>query len=150
MTKHTCTKHYFRINLLVIFFIINHSICLHLKCYPTSWLLLHKPPIPHLPSPPSPLPLGGCSPHPLSPDPLLQHPPMLGHQTFTGPRASPPIDDRQGHPLLHMYLEPWIPPCTLLIWWSRLWRHWVVQPGFAIPSQLLPVLPPAQPLGSLS
>jgi hypothetical protein len=34
------------------------------------------------------------------------HPPILGHRTFTGPRASPPIDDQLGHPLLHMLLEP--------------------------------------------
>jgi hypothetical protein len=35
-----------------------------------------------------------------------RHSPILGHRTFTGPRASPPIDDRLGHPLLHMQLEP--------------------------------------------
>ena len=34
------------------------------------------------------------------------HFPILGHRTFTGPRASPPIDDQLGHPLLHMKLEP--------------------------------------------
>ena len=34
------------------------------------------------------------------------HSPTLGHQAFTGPRASPPIDVRQDHPLLHMQLEP--------------------------------------------
>jgi hypothetical protein len=39
---------------------------------------------------------------------------MLGHQISTGLRASPPIDVRQGHPLLHMNLDPWIPPYTLL------------------------------------
>jgi hypothetical protein len=32
---------------------------------------------------------------------------MLGHQTFTGPRASPLFDARQGHPLLHLWLEPY-------------------------------------------
>jgi hypothetical protein len=34
------------------------------------------------------------------------HSAILGHRPFTGPRASPPIDDRLGHPLLHMQLEP--------------------------------------------
>ena len=34
------------------------------------------------------------------------HSPTLGHSAFTGPRASPPIDDQLGHPLLHMQLEP--------------------------------------------
>jgi hypothetical protein len=28
------------------------------------------------------------------------------NKTFTGPRASPPIDDQLDHPLLHMQLEP--------------------------------------------
>ena len=66
-----------------------------------------QPPIPYLPSPPFSLPLWGCSPtYPPSPAPLLQHSPTLEHQTSTGPRASSPIDIRQGHPLLHMYLEP--------------------------------------------
>jgi hypothetical protein len=69
-----------------------------------------------LPSPRSPLPLWGYSPnHSHSPATSLQHPPMLGHQTSTGPRASLPIDTRQGNPLLHMYLEPWILPCTLFL-----------------------------------
>jgi hypothetical protein len=26
-----------------------------------------------------------------------------------------------------MYLESWIPPGTLLGWWSRLWEDWVVR-----------------------
>ena len=51
---------------------------------------------------------------------------MLGHQASTEPRASPPIDAGQEHPLLYMYLEPWIPRCTLLGCWSSSWEHWVV------------------------
>jgi hypothetical protein len=39
------------------------------------------------------------------------HFPILGHRTFTGPRASPPIDGRLGHLLLHIWLEPQVPPC---------------------------------------
>ena len=52
------------------------------------------------------------TPYPL---PLLNSPPTpascpwhfltLGHRAFTGPRASPLIDDQLGHPLLHMQLE---------------------------------------------
>jgi hypothetical protein len=62
------------------------------------------------------LPLWGCSPiHPSSPAPPNQHPPTLGHQTSWGPRASPPIDVRQGHSLLHMYLKPWIPHIHYLV-----------------------------------
>jgi hypothetical protein len=43
--------------------------------------------------------------------------PKPRHQAFTGPRASPPINVRQGHPLLHMQLESWILPCVLSGWW---------------------------------
>jgi hypothetical protein len=50
-------------------------------------------------------------PYPLLPPPAHQpthshrwswHSPTLGHRTFTGPRASPPLDYRLGHPLLHI------------------------------------------------
>ena len=43
------------------------------------------------------------------------HSHILGHRTSTRPRASPPIDDRLGHPLLHMQLEPWVPPCAFFV-----------------------------------
>jgi hypothetical protein len=55
--------------------------------------------------------------------------PILGHRTFTGPRASPPIDDHLGHPLLHMQLEPRVPSCVFFGWWFRpweLWGYWLV------------------------
>ena len=110
-------------------FIINHSICLHLKSYLTSWSPIHNTPTsqicPHLPSlclyegaPPLTYPL---TPH------CSSIPPTLGHQTFTGPRACPFIDVRQDHPLLQMFLDPWIPPFTLLGQWSSPWEHQVVQ-----------------------
>jgi hypothetical protein len=57
------------------------------------------------------------------------HSPTLGHWAFTGPRTSPPIDDRLGHPLLHMQLEPWVPPCVIFGWWFsswELWEYWLV------------------------
>ena len=50
--------------------------------------------------------------------------PMLDHQAFTGPRASPPIDVLLGHPLLHRQLEPWVPPCVFLGWLFSLWDLW--------------------------
>jgi hypothetical protein len=109
----------------------------------------------HLLSHPSALPLWGCSPTHLSaPTTLLWHPPILRHQNSTGPRASPPNDFRQDHPLLHMYLEPWILPCTLVGWWSSPWEIWVAQPAnIVFPMKLQcastpPVLPPTPPLGS--
>jgi hypothetical protein len=38
---------------------------------------------------------------------LIWHSTVLGHIIFTRPRASPPIDGRLGHSLLHMQLETW-------------------------------------------
>jgi hypothetical protein len=77
----------------------------------------------------SPIP----SPLPLLPKPHSHswpwHPPILGHRTFTGPRSSPPIDDQQGQPLLHMQLEPQVPPCVFFDWWfnpKELWESWLV------------------------
>ena len=85
----------------------SHSIYLHLKWYPTSKLRPHQP-LTHICPTPSPLLVWGCLPtFPPSPVPLLQHPPILGHQTSPEPRASPlPIAVRQGCSLLHMHLEP--------------------------------------------
>jgi hypothetical protein len=59
--------------------------------------------------------------HPLtsppSNSPTLEHPLRL-----QGPRASPPIDAWQGHPLLHVQLGPCVPPCVLLGWWLSPWE----------------------------
>ena len=49
-----------------------------------------------------PLPL---LPNPPTPTSWPWHSPILGHMIFAKPRASPPIDGRLGHPLLHMQLE---------------------------------------------
>jgi hypothetical protein len=76
------------------------------------------------------------TPYPL-PLPLLPSPPtltswprhLLGHRIFTGPRASPPTDDRLGHPLLHMQLELRVPPCVFFDWWfssREFWGYWLV------------------------
>jgi hypothetical protein len=102
-----------------LFFII-YFLYLHFKCYPLSLFSLPKPPI--------------ASPYSLITNPSSPvfwpwHSPTLGHLAFTGPRASPPIDGRQGHALLHMQLEPWVPPCVLFggcfsPW--ELWGYWLV------------------------
>jgi hypothetical protein len=114
---------------LSIFF-INHSIRLHLKWYPTSWLYLHKGPITHLPSPSSPLPLWVCSPtHPPSPASPLQHHPMLGHQTCIGPRSShPSMSDKAIHSYIHMWSYGSLLGCWSSLWehWRVLWEHWMV------------------------
>lgn len=67
---------------------------LHLKCYPISLFPLETGY--RTPTPAS----MRVFPHPPTSPPW--HCPTLGHQAFTGPRASPPIDTWQGHPLLHM------------------------------------------------
>jgi hypothetical protein len=77
-------------------------------------------------------------PYPLPPPPAPQpthfhfwpwHSPILGHRTFTVPRASFSIDDRLGHPLLHMQLEPRVPPRVFCDWWfspKELWGYCLV------------------------
>jgi hypothetical protein len=75
------------------------------------------------PSFPSGIPLSPLLFPPPSPTyPLLLpgpwHSPILGHRTFTGPRASPSIDERGGYPLLHLQLDPWVPPHFFFFgWW---------------------------------
>jgi hypothetical protein len=44
-------------------------------------------------------------PNPPTPASWPWHSPVLGHMIFAIPSASPPIDDRLGHPPLHMQLE---------------------------------------------
>ena len=81
---------------------------------------------PFLVSPPKlPYPL----PLPLLINPLTNaswswHSPTLWHQAFTRPRASPSIDDQQSHPLLHMWLEPWVLPFVFFGWWLSPWELW--------------------------
>jgi hypothetical protein len=77
-----------------------------------------KPPIPS-----SPCFYEGV-PTPTHPHSLLSNSPTLGYQAFTGPRTSPPTDAQQGHPLLHMWLEPWVPPCVLFVLWFTPWELW--------------------------
>jgi hypothetical protein len=56
-------------------------------------------------SPKSPIPSPSLLPNPSISLSWPWHSPVLGHMIFTRPRASPPIDGRLGHPLLHMQLE---------------------------------------------
>jgi hypothetical protein len=78
-----------------------------------------------------PLLLWGCSStHPPTPTSLPSYSPTLGHLAFIGPRASPPIDVRQCHLLLHRWMEPLVPPCVLFCWWfspRELWDScWLI------------------------
>jgi hypothetical protein len=78
-----------------------------------SPFLVSPPNIPYpVPPPPAPQPTHSHS--------WSWHFPILGHRAFTGPKASPPIDDLPGHPVLHMQLEPQFPPCVFFDWFSFL------------------------------
>ena len=94
-------------------FKIRYFLYFHFKCCPLSWFPLWKSPILFL------LPLRTNTP-----TSWPWHSPTLDHRVFTGPRASPLIDDQLGHPLLHMQLEPWVLPCVLFGWWFSLWELW--------------------------
>jgi len=52
--------------------------------------------------------------------------PILRVPALAWPRASPPIGAQQGHPLLHMQLEPWVCPCVLFGWCFSPWELWLV------------------------
>jgi hypothetical protein len=60
-----------------------------------------------------------------TPNSWLWHSPTMEHSFFTGLRTSPTMDDRLGHPLLYMQLEPWVPPCKLFGWCIMSWELWV-------------------------
>ena len=137
---------------ICLFIFINHFIHLHFKWYPSFRLPLHK--LPH----PKTLPFASmrvllC---PLTHSHLTTlASPMLEHHSSTGPRVSPPIHVRKGHQL-HLYLEPWLPPCIFFGWWFSQWELWAVQlVDIVLPMEWLSPLfpsfiPIAFPLWSLS
>jgi hypothetical protein len=107
-----------RVEQMLVIFLFIRFFYLYFK-----WFPLWKPPPPI----PSPLLLLTKPPTPAS---WPWHSPTRGHRAFTGPMAFPPIDDQIGHSLLHMQLEPWVPPCVLFDWWFspwELWGYWLVQ-----------------------
>ena len=59
-----------------------------------------------------PLPL---LPNPPTPASWPRHPPRQGHRTFTGPRASPPIDILLGHPMA-TYAAGAMNPTMCFLW----------------------------------
>jgi hypothetical protein len=99
---------YFQVYLLIYIFLILYIYLLDMFSFHISNVILspnfpfQNPPIP------SPSPLLTNTPTPAS---LSWHPPILGHQVFTGPRASPLIDDKTilcyiyswSHESLHVY-----------------------------------------------
>jgi hypothetical protein len=108
---------------------------------------------PETPIPPSPSASMRVFPH------LTTHPhPTLGHWAPTGPRAASPTDVQQGHPLSHMWPEPWVAPYVLFGWWCSPWELWgvwlvdtvVPPPPMELQTPSAPsVPPPSPPLGRL-
>jgi hypothetical protein len=60
----------------------------------------------------------------------------MGHQAFSGPMVFPAIDVQQGHPLLHMSLQPWVPPCVIF---GRSFIPWVVWGIWLVDIVVLPM-----------
>jgi hypothetical protein len=113
---------------------------LHFKCYLLSWFPLWNAPFPLL--------LWGCSHLTLLAFPYTEE------SGLPWPRASPPIDARQRHPLVHVQLDPWVPPCISFSWWFSPWElYWVWSVDIVLPmglqtSSALSVLSLTPPLGN--
>jgi hypothetical protein len=74
-------------------------------------------------------PLSPLLTNPHTPISWFWHSPSLWHRAFTGASGSPPIDEQLGHTLVHMQLEPLVPPCVDFGWWFSpwdLWGYWLV------------------------
>jgi hypothetical protein len=109
---------------------------LHFKCYPLSQL--------------SPLPE---SSYPISPPAFMRvflHPPT---HSLLPPNSGIP---QQGHPVLHMWLEPWVSPCVLSGWlfspwelWGEVWLVDIVLPMELQTPSVLSVLSLTAPLATL-
>jgi hypothetical protein len=110
-------------------FFIRYFLHLHFKCSPESPLY---PPFTLLSNPPT----SASWPW---------HSPVLGHMISARPRASPPIDGRLGHPLLHMQLE-----AQLWVGGGEYWLVHIFDPPIGLPTPLAPwVFSLAPSLGTL-
>jgi hypothetical protein len=105
---------------------------------------------------------GFPSENPLSPQPAHQHThshlstltfPYTGASSLQGTKG---LFSLQGHPRLHMWLEPWDPPCVLFGWWFSCWElsgyslvHMVVSPMELQTPSAPWVLSLAPPMGTL-
>ena len=120
-----------------IFCFIGYFVYLHFKCYFLSQVPLQKIAIPST----FPCFYEDAS-HSLTPASLPSQSPTLrqdqGHHLIVA---------QQGHPLLHMHLEPWVPLCVLFGWWFSPWELWV-QGGWSGCLMLLFSYGVADPLSS--
>jgi hypothetical protein len=84
-------------------------------------------------------------PNPPTPASWPWHSPVLGHMIFARPGASPPIDGRLGHHLLHIQLET-----QALGGWGEYWLVHIVVPPIGLQTPLAPwVFSLAPSLGAL-
>ena len=97
---------------------------------PASMRVFHHPPTPILPP---------------------RYSPILGHQTPSSPRASPPTDVQQFH-LSHMWPAPRVAPCVFFGWWSSpqelqgVWPVDTVAPSMGLQTPSAPPVPSPTPL----
>jgi hypothetical protein len=82
--------------------------------------------LPPLPGFPSNLPHATLSPcfYEVFPHPSTHHLsiPLHWASSLHRTKSLPSFDTRQGHPLLHMQLGPWVPPCVPFGWWFSPWE----------------------------
>ena len=133
---------------------------LHLYIFVLDIFIIYISNVIPFPSLPSKIPLS--SPYSPTHQPTHSHflalafSPILSHRAFTGPRASPPSDDLKGYLLLHMQLDPWVPPCVPFGWWfsaCELWKYsldHIVVPSMGLHTSSAPwILSQAPPLRTL-
>jgi hypothetical protein len=80
----------------------------------------------------TPIPSSFFLSHPATQTSPPWHSLTLGHLPFIGPRAFPPIDVWQGHPLLNMQLPPKVPPCVVCGWWFSPLELWGGERGVGL------------------
>jgi hypothetical protein len=90
--SHLAGSHVLLFFFFTIYFFIYISNVISFPGFPSKNPLFPSPPPPLLTNPPTPAS-------------WLWRSPVLGHIKFAIPRASPPIDGRLVHPLIHMQLE---------------------------------------------
>jgi len=120
-----CLRNSWRLitNIIVCHFLCSFFLLLDILF---KFQILYLSQFPLLKHPISPCFYEGVSPHIhlLLPTSLPWHSPTLWHQALAGPRTSIPIDARQCHTLLHMWLEPWVTPYVLFGLWISPWELW--------------------------
>jgi hypothetical protein len=116
------------------FFFLNWiAFYLHFKCYPLCCLLPLKVPYPIYPPLTSMRAFSNPPTHSCLPVLAFSYTAASSLQMTKG-LSSHWIPAQQGHPLLHMGLDSWVPPCVLFGWCFSLWELWGGASGFLQPT----------------